>query len=211
MDVVLISSSPPPLHLYPCFCRVKPNDVPCDKCWLTASHQHSRPNRHRRAHAHVYTLHTLTHNLIHSGQQLVALPTVSPWLEGDIGSRCDSILPDRSGRRKQEPADWEGKETSHSRSCLHPLLHGKHTTDCSNHCIAMATSEQRPRLHPITLEILFLSFTTPPFIHDVCSPPPCDRGKHNKLLHYLLCSSFVEGTMGLSFQEAFSLPRPATF
>lgn len=54
-----------------------------------------------RWHAHI------SHAYI-SGQQLAALPTVSFCLEGDMGSRCDSILPDTSAWRKQEPTDSQG-------------------------------------------------------------------------------------------------------
>uniref|UniRef100_A0A3B3BF62 Reverse transcriptase domain-containing protein n=1 Tax=Oryzias melastigma TaxID=30732 RepID=A0A3B3BF62_ORYME len=78
-------------------------------------------------------MHT-SHSYI-SGQQLAALPTVSSCLEGDMGSRCDSILPDTSAWRKQEPTDSRGvlfngsySETQKlccgvpQSSCLGPLL-----------------------------------------------------------------------------------------
>lgn len=100
VDVVLISFSPPPSIFTPLSME---RSLMMSLVTRATSHQHFEAHRHRGVHTHtcIYTPHTLTH----SGQQLVALPTVSPWLEGDMGSRCDSILPDRSGRRKQEPAD----------------------------------------------------------------------------------------------------------
>lgn len=56
----LFSSS---FHLYPpFFCRAKPNDVPCDKGWLTTSHQHFEGAQTRTcARPHIHTTRARSH------------------------------------------------------------------------------------------------------------------------------------------------------
>lgn len=100
-------------YLSSSFFRAKPNDVPCDKCWLTNCHQHSQAHR-RLPHTH------RTHPNI-SGQQLVTLPALSPCLEADMGSRCD-FSAWRALKKKTKASrlsGWSGKASAG----LHPLLY----------------------------------------------------------------------------------------
>lgn len=55
------------LHLYSSFCWTKPNDVPCDKCWLTTSHQQFQAHRQRRVRAGIYT-HLTCSNILASSR-----------------------------------------------------------------------------------------------------------------------------------------------
>lgn len=206
MDVILISFSPPPFIFIPIFAQQKLNDVPCDKCWLATLHRHLQPQR-ACVHGSMYAL-----TLIHSGQQLVALPTVSPWLEGDTGSRCDSILPDGSGRRKQEVSSLCLGGGVWMCLCVTPaLVSAFHYMETYNRFVLSSLSHSEHTEQRLITQEMFSPFPDYVLDYDWCVRPPSTQRKHTKLPHYLLCCSFAGADMELSFQEAFSLPHPAVF
>lgn len=123
-----------------------------------------------------------------------------------MGSRCDSILPDRSGRRKQEPADCSGgmggESTLYYSATYNRFVFALYGLGhifilCGTHWVKTQGASHYPR------SISSFPSLLPPFLSDVCPRYPDTGG--NTVSCFIICfaAALLQETWDYPFRKHF--------